>query len=200
LNPGALTLLHSGVVYPRIRDPRPLLQAVRQLVDSGDPQAQRLRFRFRAAVHEDHLREEARKLDVLHLLEIVPPIPYREALREMLRADALLLMQGAISNHQIPAKLYEYLRAARPILCLADPAGDTAAALRPAGIDAIAALEDAAGIATLLQRFVHPGSRPLATAASPPQVGAASRLGRTRRLAGWLDKIVTNAIAPAGRL
>lgn len=193
LNPGAVTILHSGIVYPRIRDPRPLLQALRRLHDAGDPQVHRLRIRFRAAEHEDLLREEARKAGVQHLIEVLPPVAYREALSEMLRADALLLMQGAISNHQIPAKLYEYLRARRPILCLADPASDTAAALRAVGVDAIAALEDAGGIADLLHRFLRPADRPLATLAASVHVDAASRLGRTQQLAGWLDQVHASA-------
>lgn len=195
LNPGTVTILHSGIVYPRIRDPRPLLQAIRTLLDAGDAQAPRLRIRFRAAMHEDLLREEARMAGVPHLVEILPPVGYGEALGEMLRADALLLMQGAISNHQIPAKLYEYVRARRPVLCLADPTSDTAAALRSLGIDAIAALEDVAGTASLLHRFMHSGEEPLTTLAEPSQVGAASRLGRTQRLAAWLDQVHSNVPA-----
>jgi hypothetical protein len=144
-------------------------------------------------VHEEFLREEARRVGVQHLLEILPPIPYREALGEMLCADALLLMQGSISNHQIPAKLYEYLRAQRPILCLADLAGNTASAVRSVGIDAIAPLDDAAAIALLLCRFARPAASPLITTPNQSQVREASRLGRTQRLATWLDEILAKS-------
>ena len=71
-----------------------------------------------------------------------PPVPYHEALQEMLRADGLIVMQGANCNEQIPAKLYEYFRARRPILGLADPRGDTGKAMGDAGVTHIAKLED----------------------------------------------------------
>ena len=64
---------------------------------------------------------------------LAPPIGYGEALAEMISSDALLILQASNCNDQIPAKLYECLRARRPILGLTDPAGDTAAALRAAG-------------------------------------------------------------------
>ena len=39
------------------------------------------------------------------------------ARRDGRRADALLVLQASNCNEQIPAKLYEYLRTGRPILC-----------------------------------------------------------------------------------
>jgi hypothetical protein len=61
---------------------------------------------------------------------LAPALPYREALRETMDVDGLLVFQAANCNHQIPTKIYEYFRTRRPILALTDPSGDTAAALR----------------------------------------------------------------------
>jgi hypothetical protein len=44
-------------------------------------------------------------------------------------ADLLLVFQGSYFNAQIPAKIYEYLRAQRPVFSVLDPDGDTAAQL-----------------------------------------------------------------------
>lgn len=184
---GAVTLLHSGIVYPSERDPTQLMAALRQLHDAGVITPQRLRVRFRAAVAEDLLRELANRFDVTEYLDICPPIPYRDALSEMLRADALLVMQASNCNAQIPAKLYEYLRAGRPILCLSDPAGDTVGVLRTAGIDAQARLDDDGEIASLFQAFLRPQERTLRCVANPEAIRSAGRLERTRRLALLLD-------------
>ena len=54
-------------------------------------------------------------------------------LRECSEADGLLLLQGPSCNHQIPAKLYEYLRLRKPILALTDAQGDTARVLAETG-------------------------------------------------------------------
>lgn len=190
LNPGAITLLHSGIVYPSERDPTQLMQALKRLHDAGQITPERLQLRFRAAVAEDLLRRLASEQGVLDYIQICPPVPYREALEEMLRADGLLLLQASNCNAQIPAKLYEYLRAGRPVLCLSDPVGDTARVLTDAGINAIAKLADAADIARLLQAFCHAGTSPaLQTLARPDAVAAASRKGRSKALAAMLERV-----------
>lgn len=191
LNPNRLTLLHSGIVYPSERDPSQLFAALALLKQSRPDFYQRLVVRFRAPVHDDMLRDLARRNGVEDAVEIMPPVAYREALGEMLRADGLLILQAANCNEQIPAKLYEYLRAGRPTLVLSDPVGDTAQAARSAGIDAIVPLDDGTAISSLLAGFVadsHAGTLPRADA-----IAAASRRERTRVLAQILDRATQGA-------
>ncbi|ENO90591.1 glycosyltransferase [Thauera linaloolentis] len=181
LNPGRLTLLHSGIVYPSERDPRTLFAALEWLKQSDLETYAQLRIRFRAPVHDALLHELARHHGVEDAIEVFPAIPYREALAEMLQADALLILQAGNCNAQIPAKLYEYMRARRPMLALTDPAGDTGITCRNAGIDAIAPLDDRHAIAALLTRFYkNPNS---GTHASEAAIINASRQGRTQELA-----------------
>lgn len=186
LNPGKLTLLHSGIVYPSERDPTQLFQALERLRQTQPVMFERLRLRFRAPVHDVLLNELAQRHGVEGVIEILPAIGYRDALHEMLSADGLLILQAANCNEQIPAKLYEYLRAGRPMLVLSDLAGDTARAARAAGITAIAPLDDVQAIVSLLQRF---GDEPQkGTLAGADAVAAASRRERTRQLATLLDR------------
>ena len=138
LSSSATTLLHSGIVYPQERDPTQLMEALRQLDAAGVITPARLKIRFRAAVQEGLIRKLAADRGVQSYVELMPPIDYKDALAEMLRADGLLLMQASDCNEQIPAKVYEYLRARRPILCLSDPTGDTIGLLRSAGLNAFA--------------------------------------------------------------
>ncbi len=188
LNPGAVTLLHSGIVYPNERDPTNLFVALRRLVDAGQLKTGDLKIRFRAAVHDELLQNLGRKYAVEGFIELCPPIPYREALLEMLSADGLLVMQAADCNAQIPAKIYEYLRAGRPIVALTDPVGDTASVLRAAGIDAVARLDSAEEIAELLPRFVDDVRKQRAPLADEMSVAAASRRGRTEAFADLLSR------------
>ena len=187
LNPGMLTLLHSGIVYPSERNPLQLMTALGQLQRAGRLPARGLRLRFRAAVHDGLLQELAAQHGVQALIETLPPLPYRQALAEMLRADALLAMQGENCNEQVPAKVYEYLRAKRPILCLADPIGDTAAVMRSAGVEAIAKLESVDDIASLLPGFLQAVGDGSARLPPDEAVSRASRMQRTAMLAGMLD-------------
>ncbi|MBH9576508.1 glycosyltransferase [Inhella proteolytica] len=190
LIPGCLTLLHSGIVYPSERDPTQLMAALRQLLDQGRIRPGQLRLRFRAPVHGDLILQLATAQGVQEFVEVQPPLPYQQALAEMLRADALLVMQNSNCNDQVPAKLYEYLRARRPILALTDPAGDTAAVLRRSGVRTIAHLEDPAAIAaqtSVLLQGLH--ENPQALCADEAAVLSASRLARSRALAELLDSL-----------
>jgi hypothetical protein len=187
LNPGCLTLLHSGIVYPAERDPTELFNALGQLVASGQLDRNRLKVRFRAASHEDLLRQHAATNQIEDMIEIMPAIPYREALAEMLRADGLLVLQASNCNDQIPAKIYEYLRARRPIVALTDPKGDTASVVATAGICAIAPLDQSAAIASTLLRFV---ADPLdGTLPTPESIALASREGRTAKFSTLIEAI-----------
>lgn len=152
LNPRRVTLLHSGVVYPDERDPTALFSGLQMLLKAYPSIP--LTIRFRAPGDAQWLLNLARQYAVEPLLECLPPLPYHAALQEMLHADALLVLQASNCNAQIPAKVYEYFRARRPIVALTDAAGDTANLLRASGLDWIAPLDDASRISALLQSVV----------------------------------------------
>jgi len=83
----------------------------------------------------------------------------------------------------------EYWPARRPILALTDPAGDTAAVLRNAGIDTIARLDSQEEIARLLVGFLELLRQQRAPVAAEATVAAASRRARTIQLAKVLDAV-----------
>ena len=123
------------------------------------------------------------------LIEILPAVPYREALCEMMRSDSLLVMQGANCNDQIPAKLYEYFRAGRPILGLADPSGDTGLCMLRAGVRQVVSLEDTARVEDALdQHLVDLRSKTFA-ACSSGLIATMSRRARTQALANLLTGV-----------
>lgn len=185
-----LIILHSGVVYPSERDPTQLFLALKRLKRLEFLSASDLRIRFRAAVHDDLLRDLASAHDVQDFIEICPPIPYRDALAEMLTVDALLVMQASNCNAQIPAKIYEYLRAGKPILGLTDPDGDTAGVMAHAGLKDMARLDSVDEIATLLPKLVSEWRSGRIGLPHPIVVQQASRRGRSQAFADLLRQIV----------
>ncbi len=183
-------LLHSGVVYPDERDPRALFAALGRLKQQGALSAENFCLRLRASGYDAMLEQLARSCGIDDLVSLAPAIPYHQALLEMLEVDGLLIMQASNCNQQIPAKLYEYLRAKRPVLALTDALGDTALTLRAAGLTSIARLDDAASIAEALAAFiarVGAGREPIAT---PSAIAASSREGRAGSFAALLDRVV----------
>jgi glycosyltransferase involved in cell wall biosynthesis len=189
-----LLLLHSGVIYPGDRDPTAFFKAVAKLIESGVLDRARLCVRFRAPAHGDEVMTIAQAQGVADVVDIAPPVPYRDAIAEILAADILLVFQGSTFNAQIPAKIYEYLRAARPILGVVDTSGDTATRLRQFAATAVASITGPAEIESQLQSLIQAMTSPdfaaeLAKNAIP--VLALSRESQTKELASVLTGVLS---------
>jgi hypothetical protein len=185
-----LTLVHSGILYPQERDPRPFFGALRQLLHSGELAPGRLKVVLRATGSDKLFAPMIQEFGLEGLVELAPSVAYRDALAEMLVADGLLVFQAAMCNHQIPAKLYEYFRSGRPIIGLTDPAGDTAATMRAAGQTLIADIADEADIVRRLREFLARQANGDLHGCRPELAAKHSRRSRTKQLALLLDELV----------
>ena len=187
-----LTLVHSGVLYPSERDPLPFFNAIAQLKNSGVIASGQVEIVLRATGHDALYQPALERLDIADIVHLAPAIDYREALTEMLDADGLLIFQAANCNHQIPAKLYEYFRAQRPVFALTDSAGDTAATLQAAGLNDIASLDDQQAIAIKLQIWLDAIAKGQAATADPEVAMRYSRQSLTATLARVFTRVAGN--------
>lgn len=183
-----LTFLHSGVLYRNGRDPEPFMAALATLKASGRIDAAALRVILRAPGDMNGTKAKAARHGVEDIVEVLPPVPYREALHEMMEADALLLFQGTPFNSQIPAKVYEYFRTRKPILGLVDPAGETATVLRNAGFDSIVPTDDTDAIRATLEQFVPAVRAGAAYVARDAVIARCTRAHKARELATLFDE------------
>jgi glycosyltransferase involved in cell wall biosynthesis len=151
---GPTVLLHSGFLYPYVRNPSCFFAALSDLRKTGQVTPNTLRIILRASGFEEHYRPQLRSLGIDDIVHLEPAISHQESLVEMLSVDGLLIFQAANCNWQIPAKLYECLRARRPILAVTDHAGDTAEVLRSEGIHSIVSLTSKDEIAEGLLKFI----------------------------------------------
>ncbi len=145
-----LTLLHAGEIYAG-RDPMPLFQALAQM-NARDSTFQ-LNILGRNEVNFEGVLAKNRWNEFVHVLG---QRGYQDSLDEMSQADILVLFDGPGRTIGVPAKLYEYLGAGRPILALAEPLGDTATILRKSGVlHRMAAPTDPAQIQAALGELVE---------------------------------------------
>jgi glycosyltransferase involved in cell wall biosynthesis len=185
---GKRVLLHSGVIYfGTDRDPEPLFRALSSLVRQGAINSGDFELRLRNPSNEKRIRELSLRHGIDDLVTVLPAIPYVEALAEMMSVGGLLVLQGFTSNPAVPAKLYEYLRAGRPIVGLVDGEGETAATLRNAGIVSTADIADPVAIEGALRQWLSSTGIPYA--AKSGSVEQFSRATLTQRLAGLLDEV-----------
>ena len=181
-----LQLVHSGILYPSERDPRPFLAALSRLKKTGQISSETVQITLRASGHDALIQSLIDAAEVRDIVRLAGSLAYEPALAEMLNADALLLFQAANCNHQIPAKLYEYLRSGRPIFALTDERGDTAGALRGAGITTIVDLASADAIVQRLPGFLDALRAGTAPAASRDVAAKFSRESQSGDLAALL--------------
>ena len=148
-------LLHAGSLYGA-RNPASLLRALAAAVAKKriDPTSFKLRFIGRLGLPGVDLPGVARDLGLEKAVEFVSHLPRHDCLKEMLEASALLIVQP-VTTVSIPAKLYEYMAAGRPILALAEPGGETAELVARSGAGYAVLAEDEAAIEDALVSIVH---------------------------------------------
>lgn len=151
----AITLLHSGTIYPSERDPTDFFQALAVLNQQHPEAAAKLKVVLRSTGHDALFAPMLQQAGVADMVELAPALNYVEALDEMLSADALLLLQASNCNYQTPAKAYEYIRAKRPVLALTDKDGDTAALISQSNMAEIAPLNNSEQIVSALLRLIE---------------------------------------------
>jgi glycosyltransferase involved in cell wall biosynthesis len=126
---GRLVVAHAGNINQDFRDPCPLLEAVARASARGELDPSKVLFRFiggGAYADSERLKRCIDETGLTGSVEFVTRIPYDEALRELAKADLLLLLQASEDTTSlVPAKLYEYLRAMRPVLALVLPGATT---------------------------------------------------------------------------
>jgi len=99
-----IRLLHLGVIYPSERDPRPFFRAVARLKKEGAQTLQKLKIALRASGSETYYSRILQELEIDDIVQLLPPLPYPEALREGASSDALLLLQAGNCDHQVPQR------------------------------------------------------------------------------------------------
>ena len=190
---GPILLVHSGILYPSERDPSAFFAALAALKGRGEISASTLRVVLRATGHDELYAKVLRESGIDDIVRLEPHVGYTAALSEMLAADGLLLFQAANCNHQIPAKLYEYLRVRRPVFAMTDAAGDTAAVLSEAGVDTMVPLDERARIEEGLRGFLRALRERTAPVPSLDAVARYSRRARAKELAALLTGVTRGA-------
>ena len=117
-----MVVVHTGSLNAEFRDPRPLFRSIGRLATLGAVDPRRIALRFVGGGDYGNSSEVRRAVAESGLegsVQFIERVPFDEALREVAAADLLLLLQAsADTTGLVPAKLYEYLRAQRPVLAL----------------------------------------------------------------------------------
>nr|WP_316640654.1 glycosyltransferase [uncultured Roseateles sp.] len=194
-------LTYTGTFYGS-QDPSTLLEGLALYLERTGADAPSLRLRLIGNVGgRFEAMLAAFQVRFPGVIERRAYLPHRQALAEMMAADALLLLVGTPRNGLaveavagvLPAKLFEYLRAGRPILLLGDETGDSARLLREQGQHRFADVQKPQQIAQALAAMVGDARSAPAGAASGPSASV-TRFER-RELSHQLAQFLTSCSA-----
>jgi len=134
LSGSTIEIVHTGTIYAN-RSPNPFLEAVQHL-DPASLAGRTLRVRFIGDVVSKEQRNEIENKirGVWNAsVSLEDQVPHLQSTKTMVQADLLLLLDTPGRQAGVPAKLYEYIGASRPILALAELDSDVAWVLSRSG-------------------------------------------------------------------
>lgn len=151
------TLAYFGNIYAR-RSFQHLYRAVRRLKEEN-ALPENTRVRLYGNFFKETLDEIAGS-GIAGMIETIPQLTHRGALREMLASDALLLAINSSSPRgTLTSKIFEYLRAQKPILAMVPAQNEAAALLRKCGQENLCAMESAESIYQCLKNLINKGHK-----------------------------------------
>lgn len=147
------TLTHSGSLVPS-RNPHSLWAALRLLCEESPVFREKLRIRLVGSV-DGSVRTSVQEAGLSEQCTFIPYLPHQQALAEVFSAEVLLLLINNTANAEgfLSGKVFEYMAANRPILCIGPEQGDAAALLQETGSGMTHGFSDSAGIAATLRKW-----------------------------------------------
>ncbi|KGJ96787.1 glycosyltransferase [Colwellia psychrerythraea] len=152
-------LLHSGILYQIGRNPEALLIAIKLLIQRGTIKNGEFKLRFRGGYAWPELSQQILDLGLTNYVEFMDRISYLEAINEMSKVDANVLIQNSLFNLQIPSKLYDILALKKSILAVTDEQGALAKEMSFLGLPYFS--NSAENIAKLLTQLISEEQLPL---------------------------------------
>jgi len=190
----AFTIRYFGTLY-NYRDPRPLFEALDRLVGAGEVDLDDVRVEFygtppqkiRTLVQGYHCRGVVRPCE---------RVTHGEMVRLQARTHVLLLLKAPEAGGSIPAMLFDYLGARRPILNIPGDGNLVDGILKEtgAGISAATPADIAGWLAKWYREFKASGTVPYS--GRDEAIARYTRREGARKLAGLLDSVVCTRDKP----
>ena len=127
--------------------PENFIEALRLLSKEDPDVARRIRLEFYGHI-EPRFREELQKPDIHCESRFPGLVTHREAIRKLVEADLLFILIGKSSKSKLAfsTKLFEYMRARKPVLGIGHPDGAAARLVNQTGIGSFFSHSDPDGV------------------------------------------------------
>ena len=185
----SLTLIHAGTIYSGIAGE--FFEALERLVAEDPVTARSIHVHLLGWIAAEYAGTVAR-LEAAGIVKAQGLRPHRATLRMLRASDALVILLGGTSflPSHIPAKVFEYLHAGKPILAIAAE-GELARIVRQSGLGIVVPPHSVDGVVGELRALLgeHAAGR-LARSPNHPYIRSFEGAALTARLASVLDGVV----------
>ena len=187
--PRRVTLTHAGTIYSGAAGR--FFDALSELLREEPDLSRRLCVQLVGDVADEYqeLLSELRRSGVLEMHGLQS---HKRALGMMLQSDALLILLGAaqFGPAEIPAKVFEYMHADKPIITVARP-GELVTMVERSGLGVPLAPDDINETKRILRSLSHHAGQGIwQRSADPAYVGQFERRRLTERLAAVLNTVL----------
>jgi len=112
------TISYTGNLYPH-QDPHPFIASIKKLKEKATLSSNSFEARF-YGINLNNIEQLAERYGVSDIVKCKGYIPYNETIQNQVDSDILLLFGWQNKNQKgiLTGKLFEYLGAKRPILCI----------------------------------------------------------------------------------
>lgn len=109
------TLTYTGLIYGNT-SPETVFSAIEKLNGEGLINLSDIRLRFIGRFKVEELNKMAKAHNIHDTVQILPYMPHRESVANLMQSDALLLLLGKGTDAIYTGKLMEYINTGKPIL------------------------------------------------------------------------------------
>lgn len=149
-----LVIAHIGSMNPD-RNPFILWDALAQIIDRQPEIRERIKVKLIGPT-DFEVFDYAEKKGLRDRIEHIAHLPHKEVMRHLQHTPYLLLPLNNTPNIDgvIPGKLYEYMAANRPIICIGKPDGDAARIIKESNSGKVFDFDDEAGLLKYLEEAI----------------------------------------------
>ena len=158
--PKKLRIVYTGALYKQTRDPSPLFQAVRELIDEGKIKTNEIELLFYGSV-ADALPDLIAHYNLQEVARHCGSVSQQEAYRIQKSSDVLLFLEDP--SPAVPGvltgKLFEYLYIDVPILAIGVGSDSSAGSLIEEAGAGVVCGQNVSAIEQVLLEWMHKGTR-----------------------------------------
>lgn len=154
---GHFAIVYAGIFYPPERVIKPVLSALQRLKNRGASREWCFHY---YGDHNQHVREEAVRLDILDHVKLHGMVPRSEALSAIRGANVAVVINSVFEEAParirgwVPAKLYEIIALGTPVLMVAPPGSDAESIACSSGSVGRFTGSDVSGIESFIEKLM----------------------------------------------